>query len=51
MSQKELSKLTEKDQATLTRIIDLLEKKKLIQRRINEQDRRSFILHVTDEQV
>jgi MarR family transcriptional regulator for hemolysin len=47
ISQKELSLNTEKDQPTLTRILDCLEKKQLIRREANVQDRRSFLVTIT----
>lgn len=45
--QKELSIRTDKDQATLTKILDLLEKRELTERIINPADRRSFIIRIT----
>jgi DNA-binding MarR family transcriptional regulator len=48
ISQKELSLLAEKDQPTLTRILDCLYKKQLIRRDANAQDRRSFLVTITD---
>jgi MarR family transcriptional regulator for hemolysin len=49
ISQKELSVLTEKDQPTLTRILDCLDKKQWIRREANAQDRRSFLVTITKE--
>jgi MarR family transcriptional regulator for hemolysin len=49
INQKQLSLLTEKDQPTLTRILDCLEKKQLIRRDANAQDRRSFLVSITIE--
>ncbi|MFM7628257.1 MAG: MarR family winged helix-turn-helix transcriptional regulator [Algoriphagus sp.] len=47
VSQTELANLVLKDHPTLTRIIDLLSKKGLVQRVQHPQDRRSFQLHLT----
>lgn len=47
ISQKELSIKSDKDQATLTKILDLLEKRKLIKRVSNPNDRRSFLIEIT----
>src|SRR6476660_5178381 len=47
LNQSELAKLTGKDHPTLTRIIDLLCKKGLTERRMDITDRRSFIIHLT----
>ncbi|WP_258000446.1 MarR family winged helix-turn-helix transcriptional regulator [Bacillus sp. Marseille-P3661] len=49
ISQKQLSKRADKDQATLTKILDLLEKNEFIQRVQNPSDRRSFIIKITDK--
>ncbi|WP_234734917.1 MarR family winged helix-turn-helix transcriptional regulator [Tellurirhabdus bombi] len=48
ISQNTLSELTTKDAPTVTRIIDLLTKKKLVERRMAEDDRRKFLIHLTD---
>lgn len=48
-NQSELAELIGKDQPTFTRIADLLCKKGLIERKSHETDRRSFIIHLTDE--
>jgi DNA-binding MarR family transcriptional regulator len=47
LNQSELAELTGKDHPTLTRIIDLLCKKGLTERRMDVEDRRSFIIHLT----
>lgn len=47
LNQSELAELTNKDCPTLTRIIDLLCKKGLTERRMAADDRRSFIVHLT----
>lgn len=46
--QRELSIKTDKDQATLTKILDLLEKQNLLRRIPNPDDRRSFLIEITD---
>ncbi|MEH7886571.1 MarR family transcriptional regulator [Bacillus sp. JJ1609] len=47
ISQKELSERADKDQATLTKILDLLEKNDFIERAQNPSDRRSFLIKIT----
>jgi DNA-binding MarR family transcriptional regulator len=47
LSQKELAERCDKDQPTLTRIVDILVHKGLVERVIHPNDRRSFILHLT----
>lgn len=47
LSQKELAEYCEKDQPTLTRIVDLLVGKNLVERRPHPSDRRSFVVHLT----
>lgn len=49
LSQKELAERCGKDQPTLTRIVDLLAKKQLAQRAVHPNDRRSFIVHLTEK--
>lgn len=49
LSQRELAAYCQKDQSTLTRIVDILVTKKLVERKTHPQDRRSFILHLTDQ--
>jgi DNA-binding MarR family transcriptional regulator len=46
-SQKELSQRSDKDQATLTKILDLLVKHELVERLPNPADRRSFLIKIT----
>jgi DNA-binding MarR family transcriptional regulator len=48
-NQSELAELIGKDHPTFTRIADLLCKKGLIERKAHDTDRRSFIIHLTDE--
>src|SRR5690606_10970690 len=49
LSQKELAEYCGKDQPTLTRIVDLLVGKQLVERRANPNDRRSFVVHLTNK--
>ena len=51
ISQKEIAELTQKDPASMTRMIDLLEKKKLLVREKATKDRRIFSISLTDEGV
>jgi len=48
ISQRELSRRTEKDPTNVTRILDQLERKGWIRREANPEDRRSFLTFVTD---
>ncbi|WP_337031312.1 MarR family transcriptional regulator [Paenibacillus illinoisensis] len=48
ISQKELAAKTDKDPATLAKILDNLEKYQLIVRQMNHQDRRSFLIFITE---
>ncbi|MDD3224262.1 MAG: MarR family transcriptional regulator [Clostridium sp.] len=49
LNQKQLSKKTDKDQPTIARIIDILERKKLIERKMSKEDRRAFVINITEE--
>lgn len=49
ISQKDLSGKSFKDQPTTARILDILEKKGLVERRANPADRRTYLLFLTDE--
>ena len=49
LTQKVIADLTNKGKSTLTRILDQLEQKNLIQRNMNDKDRRSIVLAETDE--
>ncbi|WP_291779571.1 MarR family transcriptional regulator [Cecembia sp.] len=51
LSQSELAHLVFKDQPTLTRIIDILNKKGYVERNPHPQDRRSFQLILTEEGI
>jgi DNA-binding MarR family transcriptional regulator len=48
-SQKEIASLIFKDNASITRIIELMVKKEYLTRKINEQDRRKFNLEITEK--
>jgi len=47
--QKEIAERSGKDRPATTRILDHLEQKGLIGRRVGEHDRRSFKVHITDK--
>jgi len=49
LSQQELGELTFKDAPTITRMIDLLVFKGLVTRKVDEKDRRKFMITLTDE--
>lgn len=49
ISQRELSEHTEKDSNNITKILDQLERKGWVKRISNPQDRRSFLVYVTDD--
>lgn len=49
ISQKEIAEAVFKDAPTVTRIIDLLCKKGLTERKTNPNDRRKFFIHLTEE--
>ncbi|WP_247233532.1 MarR family winged helix-turn-helix transcriptional regulator [Telluribacter sp. SYSU D00476] len=51
ISQNALAEVTYKDPPTVTRIIDLLEKKALVERRMAAGDRRKFNLFLTEKGV
>lgn len=46
-NQKELARICFKDQAALTRILDILEKKELLKREKSPNDRREFLIIIT----
>lgn len=48
ISQKLLAEVSGKDQSTLARILDILERKAFIERHPSKEDRRSFEIHITD---
>lgn len=49
ISQKFLAEISDKDQSTLTRILDIMERKNFIERHASENDRRSFVIHITKD--
>jgi DNA-binding MarR family transcriptional regulator len=49
INQKILSQLVNKDQPTLTRMLDILERKSLVERHVSKEDRRSFCIHLTEK--
>ncbi|MBK9736878.1 MAG: MarR family transcriptional regulator [Saprospiraceae bacterium] len=49
LSQNQIAELVFKDFASITRIIDLLVKKKYVRRRVDIKDRRKFELAITTE--
>ena len=48
ISPRDLAELTSKDQPNIARILDKLEKKRLIIRQTNPSDNRSFLIYLTD---
>ena len=49
LSQKELAELTRKEQATITRYLDTLERKGLVVRSKHQPDRRAHSISITDQ--
>ena len=49
LSQNELGELMFKDNASVTRMIELMVKKDYLERSINKQDRRKYNLNITDK--
>ena len=49
INQKVLSQIVNKDQPTLTRMLDILERKTLVERHASKEDRRSFSIHITEK--
>jgi len=49
ISQKDLSYMADKDKTTITRIIDSLEQRGALRRQVNPNDRRSFLIMLTEE--
>ncbi|SFK78031.1 DNA-binding transcriptional regulator, MarR family [Paenibacillus sp. 1_12] len=49
MIQKDIAMLSGKDKPTTTRILDHLEEKGFVYKKIGENDRRSFLVHITDK--
>lgn len=49
ITQKELAVIADKDPATLAKILDNLERNQLIVRQTNRQDRRSYLIFITED--
>ena len=49
INQKSLSHKVDKDQATLARILDILESRGYVVRRTTEKDRRAFLVFITED--
>lgn len=49
ISQSEIAEKVNKDKASVTRILDIMQKNKLIKRCDDERDRRSYRIYLTDE--
>lgn len=49
VSQKTLAIRAEKDQTNITRLLDQLERKGLVERTVNPDDRRSFLIMITEK--
>lgn len=49
INQKVLSQAVNKDQPTLTRMLDILERKALVERHVSKEDRRSFSIYITEK--
>ncbi|MFT4576769.1 MAG: DNA-binding MarR family transcriptional regulator [Polaribacter sp.] len=49
LSQKEIAELIYKDNASMTRMVNIMVKKEYIKRTINENDRRRFKLEITSK--
>ncbi len=47
VSQTEIAEISRKDKTNITRILDLLEKSKCIERRKDDRDRRMYRIHIT----
>ncbi|SDW05053.1 MarR family winged helix-turn-helix transcriptional regulator [Paenibacillus sp. PDC88] len=51
ITQKELAAISDKDPATLAKVLDILEREGLIVRKTNEEDRRSYLIYITKQGV
>lgn len=51
INQKVLSEIVKKDQPTLTRMLDILERKSLVKRQVSKDDRRSFCIEITEKGI
>ena len=48
-NQKEVAEILLKDRAAVSRILNILEKNKLVRRKNSSNDRREFLLYITDK--
>jgi MarR family transcriptional regulator, transcriptional regulator for hemolysin len=51
IKQKQLAENVDKDQPTLARILDILERKKLVVRKPSEKDKRAFSVQITEKGI
>ena len=51
LSQKELGDYIAKDKANVTRILNVMEKNDLIKRKTDDEDRRKYLIALTDEAI
>lgn len=49
LTQQELADLSNKNKASITHLIDNLERRDLVERRVDERDRRNKLVHLTKE--
>ncbi|USG66410.1 MarR family transcriptional regulator [Brevibacillus ruminantium] len=49
INQKEIAARTAKDQPTTARILDVLLRKELIEKKVSEADRRAFLIYLTEK--
>ena len=49
MNQKEIAELVFKDNASMTRMIEIMVKKKLLRRSLNKKDRRTYTIEITEK--
>ncbi|MGG1662644.1 MarR family winged helix-turn-helix transcriptional regulator [Brevibacillus sp. NRS-1366] len=49
INQKELALRSAKDQPTMTRLLDILAKKGLVEKKMCPEDRRAFLIHLSPE--
>jgi MarR family transcriptional regulator for hemolysin len=49
LSQKELSNKAERDQTTLTRMMEILERIGAIRKEVNPEDKRSYMIYLTEK--
>jgi len=49
LNQKEIAELVFKDNASMTRMIEIMVKKKLLRRSLNKKDRRTYTIEITEK--